>query len=347
MKRKFFTEYTLLISAIIGVGFASGKEIEEFFSRFSIFSIVGIIILVIFFIYFSNILYDIKTKHKLNTFSGFNNLVFKNSKVIDFIQIFDYIITSSAMLAGLNSITNSYFKFSYIYELIIIVVTFFIIINGKTGLSIMSNILVPVMFLSIIINSIYNIDIQSIKLISTQKNLINSILYSLFFSANNYMLMFALILKNDSNKKEFKKQILSVSLTLGILITLIVIALGFQASNYAMPLLEKSKNLPQFLYLTYIVSLFIALFSTFVMSCYSANDLMPNKINKTLSAFIIIVISYLISMIGFSNSIKYLYTISGIISLVFCLYVIYFYYKDKRKTTIKNNHCNGYSTDIK
>ena len=69
-------DYFLILGAIIGVGFASGKEISVFFFDFGAFSILGLIAFGLLYIYLFFIIQHINKKLELNSYNEFNTKIF-------------------------------------------------------------------------------------------------------------------------------------------------------------------------------------------------------------------------------------------------------------------------------
>ena len=75
------------------------------------------------------------------------------------------------------------------------------------------------------------------------------------------------------------------------------------------------------------------MFSTEISDVYSISKTLDNNFNIDFKKgiFIVILIALPISRIGFSNLIGYLYPFFGLLSLVFIMQTIYFYYKHKKE----------------
>ena len=69
-------DYFLLLSAVIGVGFASGKEIGVFFFNFGKMSFVSLICFGLLYIYLFYIVSYIKNKLELKSYNDFNAKIF-------------------------------------------------------------------------------------------------------------------------------------------------------------------------------------------------------------------------------------------------------------------------------
>ena len=79
-------DYFLILGAIIGVGFASGKEICVFFFDFDGASIIGLLSFGLLYVYLFFVIQYINKKLEINSYDEFNKAIFgklcKFSKII-------------------------------------------------------------------------------------------------------------------------------------------------------------------------------------------------------------------------------------------------------------------------
>ena len=71
-------DYFLILGAIIGVGFASGKEICVFFFDFGGASLVGLVAFGLLYIYLFFVIQHISHKLNINSYDKFNSEIFGN-----------------------------------------------------------------------------------------------------------------------------------------------------------------------------------------------------------------------------------------------------------------------------
>jgi len=84
-------DYFLILSAIIGVGFASGKEIYEFFFVFDGGSLLGILAFGLLYVYLFFVIDYIKHKLALNSYNEFNTAIF--GKLTKITNVLNYNLT--------------------------------------------------------------------------------------------------------------------------------------------------------------------------------------------------------------------------------------------------------------
>ena len=71
-------DYFLILGAIIGVGFASGKEICVFFFDFGSASLFGLVAFGLLYVYLFTVVGHIGKKLELNSYDKFNQMIFGN-----------------------------------------------------------------------------------------------------------------------------------------------------------------------------------------------------------------------------------------------------------------------------
>ena len=105
-------DYFLILSAIIGVGFASGKEIYFYFFRFGQMSFLGLIFFALLYLYLFLIVQHISLKLKIESYSEFNAKIFgKFCKITNIVMLINFVFTSAGMLAGANYLFQIAFGF--------------------------------------------------------------------------------------------------------------------------------------------------------------------------------------------------------------------------------------------
>ena len=158
-------DYFLILGAIIGVGFASGKEICVFFFDFGGGSIIGLIAFSLLYIYLFLVIQHISNKLKVNSYTAFHSIIFgKLCKFTNVVLIVNFLITSAGMLAGADYLFKEFFGVSHrIPSMILSFLTFFLLLGGISKIKNVANIIIPIMLAVIVINSIKNITPENVN----------------------------------------------------------------------------------------------------------------------------------------------------------------------------------------
>lgn len=314
-------DYFLILGAIIGVGFASGKEICVFFFDFGSASLIGLLAFGLLYIYLFFIIQHISKKLQINSYSEFNAKIFGSfCKFTKVVLIINFAITSSGMLAGANYLFAKFFGVNYaIPALILSLICFILLLGGINKIKIVANVIIPIMIAVIVINSLNNITPQNVNLNITMYNGTMAVYYGLLFGVNNFVAALPVLFETRLKTKGK----LAVILTICLIILLNILV--FASNNFStdMPMFELSANVSVLFYYIYFATLVMALFSTLIICSYNMQNLIVKK-KSILSAVLVVLINLILSTFGYSFIVKYLYVLSGIISglYVICLIIM-------------------------
>lgn len=103
--------------------------------------------------------------------------------------------------------------------------------------------------------------------------------------------------------------------------------------QYEVPLLFVAQRFGNIIQALLLVVIWLEMFSTEVSDVYSISKTLDNTLNIDFkkAIFLVIIIAFPISRIGFSKLIGSLYPFFGLLSLVFIIQTIYFYFKHKHE----------------
>lgn len=337
------------IGTVIGAGFASGQEIFQFFSTFGINGLLGIFVTVILYSVFGYIIMDLG--RQLNSFSHREIIYFASGKHIG--RIIDSIITvflfgsMITMFAGAGALLKQQLEISSMWgSLLMGILTAFTLLSGMNGIINSMSILVPVLLFLIIGIGILSIWVTPIPLyvinitLSPSSLIHNWVLGAVLYFSSNIIMAISVLAPlgvNGGNKKAIQKGSMLAGISLGICAIVITLCLwgAIEKIIYLeMPMLYVAGRLHPILQLIYILVLFISIYTTAIGCSYGFISRIALKDCRG-SQFIIIgfiCFALLLSRIGFSNLVKYLYPIQGYAGLILLLYLLW----GKIKLTIKN-----------
>lgn len=322
----------VIIGSIIGAGFASGQEINSFFYKFGIIGIFGMIISIVLISIIIFKVFKIIKKENINTYKEFLNIIFKNKKnnYLNFpyitnivINIF-LIISFFIMIAGFGA----YFKQQYninevLGSAILAIICLIIFSKNIEGLLKLNKYIIPILIIFMFFIGIKNINNFNLIKINNEKIFINfliSIFSGIIYSSYNIILLIPILI-TLKNKIEKNKNIFLISFLTGIILFILSLIIYFllanikiNINNIQMPALYSvSTFFPKYK----IIYEFIILVSIITTAISEGISILENncKTKKSYTQFgIILCISGTIfSKIGFSNLIKLLYPIFGIL----------------------------------
>ena len=313
-------DYFLIIGAIVGVGFASGKEVYEFFFKYDGSSIFGMITFGLLYFYLFFIIQHVNNKLNLKTYSEFNTIILgRLCKISNIVMVINFSITSAGMLAAADYLLSTFFNVKFkIISLTLSIVAFIILVGGIEKVKIVANIIVPFMLAIIVINSIANINPENVNMQITQQNNVFAIYYGLLFGVNNFMA--ALPILFETRLKSRGKWLVIVTVCLIILFNILVLA----GSSYVtdMPMFELSVNISKTFYYVYFAAMLLALFSTMVICTHNLRNIICKGKNSVFGLLMIMIFNLVLSNIGYGNIVKYLYVASGIISAIYVIVLV-------------------------
>ncbi len=310
-----FCEVLFIISAIIGVGFATGAEIAHFFNSGNSI-VVAVIVFFVVFVGLSWFFLHIKYRHNISNLNQLNQLAFgKGYYIGNILLILLFIITSSAMLAGGDNLVRIYLGFKVPFtSLFLSTITFFIVLGGLGRIKYIANIIMPIIIIVIIINAGLNFNTK----LALQGNGLIDIIYPIIFCCENFITLIAVLLTTKAKSK-------ILSFTSGFIISIIILLAAFAIgdSSHSMPMLSISKNLGNMFFSIYILSVIFALFTTLEISTHSCLQIVSTAHkNRYFSLLILLLVCQIIAYLGFNFIVRYLYTAVGILGAIYLIVLI-------------------------
>jgi len=244
----------VIIGAIIGAGFASGKEIYTFFFVYGEKGIIGIIIsfLLIGYIIFKSL--KIIKIYEINNYDEFlkiiiNKKIFRKLNfeiIINFIINIFLLVTFFIMCAGFSAYFNQEFGINQTITGVIVAIVSYIILNKNSkGIFIINSILIPLIILILIIlgTKSYNIPVNYIKISNTSEWFLKSILYASYNSVTLISILIPMRKYIKDKKDIFKITILSIIITIIMAQVIIMLLLSVKSdiSNIDLPAVYASR----------------------------------------------------------------------------------------------------------
>ena len=323
--KNFLQELFLVLGAVIGMGFASGKEISRFFCYNKTLALTGVFLFIILFILFFNLITKFKKKFHITNFNLLNEKLFKNnSKYIKILLLIIYSISASCMLSGANLLINSIFSINFsFFSIFLSIILFFIIIGGIKRIKNIFSKILPYLLILIFINlfvNLFNSLPNSSSFFSFNFSALSvkdwgmSILLPITFFGGNLILAIDAILASKSKATGY--------LSSAIFFVFLIMGCGvvFLLGADSMPFLVASKNLSSQFYFLYFIAIFLALFSSLVISTHNIVALIGSK--DKLVVLIILLINQSLSFLGFDFIVNYLYTFTGLLGLIYIIFAV-------------------------
>lgn len=311
-----------MIGAVIGAGFASGREISTFFlgSEKNLFLPIIAFFLMLSIYLFISIKMGAKGAESVSRLIQDIEIPFV-SVILESILMISFLITIASMSAGIAQLVPHNKKIGeIIISAIAIIVSVGIFTRGIHFVEIISSILVPIILIYILYLSLKPIeDDNALTIIEIAENPMISISKGLLYGSMNGMECISLALQLGSKHKghNFRK-FTSLFTSIGLSILVVVFGLAILrkgASHAVMPILVlSSRGIVEVL--TRII-IFFAIITSLVVASFCLDKEAEKFIeNKTKRRAIIASLAFIISRLGFSKIVEVLYPIMGVLALL-------------------------------
>lgn len=319
------------IGTVIGAGFASGQEILVFFTRYGIVSYIGLLFVSFLFMYIGSKILILGNQLKASSYADMVEQVF--GKVSPFINIYlfiAYMVISIAMFAGAGLLFGHHREIGVVITAVLAAIA---VIRGIDGLLYANTVLIPLIFIFHIIMFAYHIYLPNRTVSSMDLSvplLLSSIKSGSTYASYNIILCIGVLapLGNSIRDKSVAKWGGYMG---GALIGIMLIMTNYCLLTYIpdihmdeMPLLSVAKLIHPLIGNIYLFVLWGAMFTTLIANLFSIISIIESKLPSYLHdiAFIFAVVVFvLLSRLGFSNIVSFLYPILGVMGLVFLLYI--------------------------
>ncbi len=344
---RIFQVAVVFIGTIVGAGLASGQEIKEFFTSYGVLSFLGIIACGIFYVILGSIVSKISIKYNLNSYGDVIKIVSPNilGKITGVITTLYLISSASIILAGSGALIHQFFGIPKIIgSLIMVVFAIFFLLRDTNGLIEVNSFIVPILIITItLITLLYFMfckDMVSFQQMTKfQPTKTGIALSTVLYAGYNTLCCLGVLVPLSNQIRKPRTMFLGIALgALGLM--LLSSAINFllminqpYIHKLEIPLLFVAQPFGNIIQALLLIVILLEMFSTEVSDVYSISKTINHTFNIDFKKgiFIVILIALPISRIGFSKLIGSLYPFFGMLSLVFIIQTVYFYYKHKRE----------------
>jgi len=317
----------VLIGTFVGAGFASGKEVFNFFTIYSFNGIISIFIFSFLLFLLINKCLTIKTKLQINSYNEFILYLEKKYKFFNhrfFLFIINIFLASSfyIMIAALSSLFDYQFNIAKFFTITwSIFICFFIFYKKNIKfIYIINSILMPILILFITSLCLFNTNLNNINLteINNSSNIFTAIFMGLLYLSYNSLLLIPIIFDlkiNEKNNNFILSLIFSlIILLLTFLINLLLLSFYNLIYNLELPILFISNSSIKIFSYLYFFIILSAIFTTMISSGYSFVSNF-NKNNFKIKLIIFLLFAFIFCIFSFSTLINFFYPLFGLIGL--------------------------------
>lgn len=315
---RVFLLVMMILGGFFGAGFASGKEIVTYFCAFGGASYWGIATCVI--VFFLLLLFFFWLSQKVGGLDGLIQEYFCGyRKFIKILFAICILILVSAMFAGAGSVGETLGINKWIAIGLTAIVIFVCNYFGLKGISGLNAIIVPMMMGVMLV-----VMCKSFGYASMEWRIMP------LFSGTTYafinMLMLGLFLLEVGKNYTKKECVLASIWSTGIICVLLVICnfglLSIANLGLDMPMLYLAKLCGGGLYVSSVIAIWLAILTTLFSNVYVLDTFFGGVVShKGFRLAFIILLSIIVSQLGFDIMVRYMYLFIGVVGVILVLVV--------------------------
>lgn len=335
--KQIFNISFVYIGLVIGAGFASGREIFEYFCLPSQNDFTGIVLATISFGFLSYITMWVARRNGNQDFDSFiSDVAGKASPLIRTFMFIYMFCGFFVMMSACGALASQSFSAQPSHGIAVLaIVCFVVFVFDVKGLVTLNTILVPIMTLGMAILCVHSALCDALPVFAgIDKVRSNPLLSSLCYVSYNTITAGAVLvpLSKSANKKNLRRAAGVSSIVLGVLIFMAWLALNTyfdKLSSSQMPLLDLAAAHGKFYEISYTLILFMALCTTAVSHGFGLLSKFHFKraSDRALASAILCLAAVPFAHFGFSSLVANLYSVFGYIGLVWTGMLIFAYLK--------------------
>jgi uncharacterized membrane protein YkvI len=318
------------IGTIVGAGFATGKEIVQFFSQYGMVGLVGILISGYLFIWIGTKSMLIAKRIDANSYQEVNEYIFgeKIARIVNIVLLIMLFGVTSVMFSGTGAVFREQMGLpSQVGILLTMVLCYLAVIRGMKGLLFVNSLIVPMMILfSLIIISAFP---GATEYYGESSNIGKVILSALAYAAYNIVLGQAVLvpLGRDSENETIIRWggfLGGLGLTLILITSHLALITIPDMTAYSIPMAEIIKQIGTVLHILFVIVIYGEIYTTLIGNVYGISRKLSGSTQPKKSVIILILlVCYFVSLIGFDSLVKYLYPLFGYMGCVVLLSLMF------------------------
>ncbi|MDR7071814.1 YkvI family membrane protein [Fictibacillus barbaricus] len=318
------------IGTVVGAGFATGREIVEFFTKYGSAGFAGILISGFLFIMIGTKLMIIARRINVYSFDEMNRYLFGAAvaRVVNLLMLIMLFGVTGVMLSGTGALFREQLQLPFQAGVFLtVIITYIVMKKGIQGILWTNSLIVPVMILFSVILSI------SLFHFSAGRHLFFShdftahwrwILSPFAYAAFNLTLAQAVLVPlsreaKDESVIKWGGFLGGLGLTFILLNSQYVLYSVPRVLSYEIPIAEIVGGLGVGVHYIFIFVIFGEIFSTLIGNLFGLAGALQKNVRLSNNVILIGLLagSYLLSQVGYSELLHYLYPLFGTIALVF------------------------------
>lgn len=325
------------IGTVVGAGFASGREIVEFFVRYGFQGFVGILVAMLLLIWAGVRVMILAFRLQANSYQEISNYLFGNvvGPLFNLILLAVLLGTSSVMLAAVGALFHDSFHLPAQAGIWLSMVwIYFVTLRGLAAIHSVNSVFVPTLIGFTLLIFFYSEPWQAEaanQIVIETGNSWSWLRSPLAYAALNVSLAQAVLVPIGRESSSERPLILGGmlgGLGIGLLLLMAYWAMSVHMPAVAtadMPMIYMLSDLGRGVALLFALLVFAEIFSTLVANVFGIVQQLKqwSALPPSLLILAILVLCYLISLVGFTSLLSFLYPLFGQIVFLFLFMLAY------------------------
>ncbi|HET7627284.1 MAG TPA: hypothetical protein VFK44_02745 [Bacillales bacterium] len=317
------------IGTVIGAGFATGKEIVEFFLEYGHAGLLGIALCGIFFTAAGTKIMLISHRNHFRSYEQLNRFLFGNKigKVVNVIFLIVLLGTSSVMVSGTGSIFHEQLGWSSLLGVFVLLTLCFLTISkGISGIFAVNMVVVPIMLsfsflaaLFIFFAGPHASFSSSVSHSFSHGWWFSAVLYASFNLATAQAVLVPLGGEiEDESALKAGGWLGGIGLTIILLTSFFVLSRLPEVFQYDIPMAEVVRVLGPLLHALYVVVIFGEIFTTVIGNVFGLTRQIDGwtRLPNSVVVLAVLTVCFFVSLVDFSVLLSNLYRLFGAIGIV-------------------------------
>lgn len=325
------------IGTVVGAGFATGKEIVEFFLSYGFLGLAGIALSGFFFVWLGTKTMLLAHRHRFPSYQPFNDRLFGRhlGMLVNLLILLMLLGSSSVMVAGAGSIFQEQLGLPEQWGVIImLLLCFFAMRKGLTGIFAVNSLVVPIMISFCILVAVLTFFSGTAAHLATPSFHGHSHFVWLFSALTyvSYNLTMAEAVLVPLGNEIRDPRILKwggiyggAGLAFILMLSYFVLIQLPDFGRFDIPMAQMVKKFGGVIHLFYVLVIFGEIFTTVIGNVFGLTRQVCRWINVPEWAIVlcILTICYCVSLLDFATLLNYLYRAFGIIGFLLLYFLIF------------------------
>lgn len=324
-----FQVAAIYIGTVVGAGFATGREIVEFFTKYGNSGLLSIIVCTWLLSWLGMKMMVLGHRIGAKSYQQLNHFLFGSflGPVFNTMMLLTLIGVTSVMLSGAGAIFKEQLHMSAQFGILLtIILTSVVMVFGITGISSVNVIVVPIFILFSLFLSYETLESSTISFDLISHPSLSSIFSSFLYASFNLALAQAVLIPLASQIQDEESMKLGAKLGgigLGIILCTSHLALSSlpNVEMYDIPMAELIKGSFVGFYYLYLLVMYGEVFTSVIGNVYGIERQMKASFHFPSIGIVAVLlcVTYFISLVGYSDLITRLYPLFGYMSVGFLL----------------------------